>query len=207
MINFQNKSIMIIAPHLDDEIIGCSGTILLNRDKINKLIVVHMTDDDIRKKEYKNIKQALKINKDYMLQLKDGFVNNSYEEAVLTLIDIIQIEKPDIVFIPHAADNHVDHSATNKISIDAIEKARYWNCEEKEWHVDYILEYEIWSFQKSVSDVIDISDIINKKIELMKQYQSQLRFNYLKYIEYINGYRGLLFNRGGFAECFNIRRN
>ena len=206
MIDFFKKKVMVIAPHMDDEVIGCSGTLLLNSSKLESLSVIHMTSDQCRLSEYAKVAQLLNVKKHVCLDAEDGFVNNSYRTCVLKLIKIIQQERPDIVFIPHAKDDHVDHIATNQISLDAILKARYWDTGEDEWKVNTILEYEVWSFQDAVSEIIDISEVVEDKKNIMSIYQSQLGFNYIQFIEYCNGYRGLLYNRGGYAECFRTRK-
>lgn len=205
MIDFSGRTVMIISPHMDDEVIGCSGTITLFRKEINRLIIVHMTEDESRIVEYQEINKLLQVDNHYELCLEDGFIEENYKQAVLKLIEIIQEEKPQLIFIPHSDDNHVDHIATHRIAIDAIEKSRYWNDESRHHNVQDILEYEVWSFQKKVSYVVDISLVINQKIQLMEVYSSQLDFDYLRFIKYINGYRGLLHNKKGYAECFNLR--
>lgn len=206
MIDFSGKRVMVIAPHMDDEVIGCSGVLLLNIAKLESLTVIHMTSDPCRMSEYAKVEHLLRINKHLYLDAEDGFVYNSYKTCVLQLIKIFQQERPEIVFIPHDKDDHVDHIATNRIALDAISKARYWTSDENEWRVSTILEYEVWSFQEMVSEIIDISAVIEEKKNIMSTYQSQLGFNYIQFIEYCNGYRGLLYNRGGYAECFRIRK-
>lgn len=54
----EGKKIMIIAPHFDDEIIGCGGTICKYRDTFSKLCIVHMTSDDVRINEFEKIKKC-----------------------------------------------------------------------------------------------------------------------------------------------------
>ncbi len=204
---FKNSTVVIIAPHMDDEIIGCAGTIILNEKDIERLVIVHMTFDAHRETERQKVDKILHVSENYNLGLMDGFVNHYYDVGVNKLIEVIQKEQPNIVFIPHMYDNHVDHIATHNIAIDALEKARYWHTEYHLWKVQYVFEYEVWSFQRIVSEVVDITEVLEQKKNLMKLYESQtIDFNYLEYIHYINGYRGLLFNKIGFAECFMIRR-
>ena len=204
--DLKGKNVVIIAPHMDDEIIGCGGTILKFRDQMNKLVLIHMTNDDQRLKEFKKIKHQLEITKEYNLNLQDGFVGESYLNAVLMLIEIIQAEKPDVVFIPHYNDYHIDHISTNLIAIDAIEKARYWKSVYEGWKVDVIYEYEVWSFQSDVNEIVEINEFIDKKKSLMGVYESQLDFDYIKYIDCCNGYRGIFYNKCGYAECFHSRK-
>lgn len=206
MIDFENKRVLVIAPHMDDEVIGCSGTLMAMRDQIAQLIVVHMSDDECRINEFENISKILNIDEHYRLGCEDGFVRLSYKKAVMKLIEIIQSKQIDIVFIPHAEDEHVDHIATHEIAMDAIGKARYWVTPYQTCHVMDVFEYEVWSFQKKVSVCINITEFIDIKKQMMSYYASQLEFDYIKFIEYINGYRGLSFNKQGYMECFSLVR-
>ena len=207
MLSFQQKKVLIVAPHMDDEIIGCAGTITLHKPNMSRIAVVFLADDACRMEENKHAADLLGADQLYHLKLRDGFVAQDYEAGVHSLIEIIQIEQPDIVFMPHEKDRHVDHVAAHGIAMDAIEKARYWKTTQPVWKTDYVFEYEVWSFLEEVSEVVDISSVLDRKLTLMKEYESQLDdFDYLMYIRYINGYRGLRHNKKGFAECFNVRR-
>lgn len=201
----KNSNIMILAPHIDDEIIGCAGTILKYRDNIDELSVVHFTSAHERLEEYRYISEVLNVNNHYVLSCEDGFVNVGIKDAVLSLIPLIQKEKPDIVFMPHKKDEHNDHKAVFTIGMDALEKSRYWECGLQEHKVTTIFLYEVWSFMHTVTEVIDISECFEEKIKLMSFYQSQMAFPYLDYIKALNGYRGILHNRAGMAEAFQRR--
>lgn len=204
MIEFKDKKVLVIAPHMDDEVIGCSGTLLSVRDEIGELTVVHMSEDECRMGEFERIREMLRIDEHFRIGCEDGYIRLFYKEAVNKLIEIIQSKQIDIVFIPHAGDNHVDHIATYEIAIDAIGKARYWLTQYKTCHVDEVLEYEVWSPQKKVSVCVDITEYIDMKKQMMSFYASQLEFDYSKFIEYLNGYRGLSFNKHGYMECFGL---
>jgi len=202
---FNDKIVLIIAPHPDDEIIGCGGTIIKHRDEIKRLIVVYIVANDTRKAEVMQLKPKLKIDEVYFFDTSDGFVAQSYASICEKLIDIIQAESPDFIFLPFENDAHVDHAATNKISWDAIEKSRYWN--NKDWHAEVVFEYEVWSFMNDIGYIESIDNEIENKIKLMKTiYASQLGFDYLSFIKYKNGYRGMLHNRSGYAEVFKVKR-
>lgn len=203
MLTLDNKKVLIIAPHPDDEIIGCGGLILRYRQVMSDLIIVYVCTDNKREYERVNIEKWLSISKAYVLNAMDGFVSEEVDRLCLELIDIIITEKPHIVLLPFEFDNHCDHISTHQFSWNAIEKSRYWKS--KTWHVDVVLEYEVWSFIDKPSLIIDITSQIDQKCELMRYYDSQLSFDYLRLIEYKNGYRGLLHNRKGYAEVFIMR--
>ncbi|MEK3661929.1 hypothetical protein BSK49_10840 [Paenibacillus odorifer] len=205
MMSFE-KNIMVIAPHYDDEIIGCGGTLIKYRDEIKELSVVHLTKDSIRQQEFMCIQDQLGVSDHFHLDFNDGYLLEQYKECVIQLIDIIQNKKPQILMIPHRIDSHPDHQAAYKIAMDAIEKARYWNPKEGGGchKVSYILEYEVWFPQKEVSVVVDVTENIEIKKSLMNLYKSQSVFPYPKLIETLNGWRGLIHQRGGMIEAYHV---
>ncbi len=201
------QRVLVIAPHFDDEVIGCAGTICKFREQITRLAIVHLTDaTNERKKEYAEVQKILTPDQSYSLSLRDGFLLQNYEEGVTNLTNIIQRERPTLIFVPHSHDQHPDHKAANIIGIDAISKSRYSNQNNVHYVAKTIFEYEVWFPIKSPSVTIDITEFFETKKKLVSMYESQLtEFPYHKYIEYLNGWRGLLFNKDGFAEVFTVR--
>lgn len=204
MLHDSKYRVLVLAPHYDDEIIGCSGSLLKYRKSISNLTIAHMIKSDERESEFKKVSEILNPDKHYIFNLEDGFLEQCYKQAVLELIEVIQKDKPDIILMPHENDNHRDHKTTYRIGLDAIEKARYWNRKKDEHKVSHIVLYEVWSFMENVSAIVDITDYIKIKKKLMGYYESQLSFPYMEYVNTINGYRGLLHNRYGKAEAFRV---
>jgi LmbE family N-acetylglucosaminyl deacetylase len=204
--DFFTRKVLVIAPHYDDEVIGCGGTLIKYREYIKELVVVHLTYDDVRLQEFNHVKNIMQVNKHFGLTYKDGFLADHYKDCVLDLIKIIQMEKPDIVFVPHRQDKHVDHVTTSMITDDAVGKARYWSSffELSPHKVSHVLEYEIWHPQSDVSITVDITNEFSKKLKLMESYRSQLGFPYLCYIDAISTWRGLIHQKQGKVEAFHL---
>lgn len=119
------ESVLIVAPHADDEILGCGGYISRNQyDKdIHVIVVSHRKES--RKCNLKNIKD---IETHY--NIKYHILNNIDEQLdILSSSSLIkQIEKiyskitPRIVFIPFSNDINSDHAAVHKASLIAFRK-------------------------------------------------------------------------------------
>tara|TARA_A100001015_G_scaffold297778_2_gene379671 strand:+ start:2134 stop:2805 length:672 start_codon:yes stop_codon:yes gene_type:complete len=183
------KKVLIVAPHADDETLGCGGTILRhdsNGDEVNWLLVTSLSQSsgyskiaiEIRKKEIE------KVNKQY--NFKSQFELN-YSPAKLeslplkTLIDdfkkVIDKVKPDTIYMPHFGDVHSDH----RIICDAI-----FACTKsfRNKYIKSIIAYETISeteFNIKSKDGafvpnlwINIEKFIDKKLEIMNTYVSEV---------------------------------
>ena len=195
MFERSNLNVMILAPHVDDEVLGCAGVIIKNRSKITRLTVIHMTGTDERYQEFESVSKRLSVDTHIPLRFRDGFIQSDAISITTELIDHIQKTKPDVVFMPHAGDQHTDHQALYQISLDAIQKARYWDTGKAGHRVSDIYLYEVWSFMESVSHVIDITDVFEEKQQLLSYYQSQMSFPYLKYSSIVNSSNTKNYNR------------
>ena len=104
------KKILVIAPHADDEILGCGGTI----NKLKRLghevhlIICSKREQDIS--EYEDIWNY--SNSYHDLQFLDEHLNRKY---LLKEIEVIYNKiKPDIVYIPNKDDFNHDHKEVYK---------------------------------------------------------------------------------------------
>lgn len=53
--------------------------------------------------------------------------------------------------------------------------------------------------------MVDISEKMGKKKEMILEYFSQMDYRYDEHVEAINKFRGLLYFKKGYAEVFNMR--
>lgn len=201
-----NGNVLVISPHCDDEILGCGGTLLKYRNNISNLSIVYMVGDDARRKvEANKILLELKASSSYFFSYKDGFINANYEACVISLIEVIQKEKPNIMFMPHSGEEHPDHVSVSNIAYDAAQKARYWQeSSNKLLHkTPTILKYEVWTPIGNPSLLCDITGQFSSKLTLLNFYLSQTEsFPYIDYITHLNGWRGCLHQRVGYVEAF-----
>ena len=181
------NKIMIVAPHPDDETLGCGGTILKhidNGDEVYWLIVTEMaagfSDEEKlrRKKEIEKV-QRLYGFKDFF-ECKMGaakLTTISLGELINSFSDIFNIVKPNVVYIPFKGDIHTDHkivfdamaACTKTFRCPSIKKVL---CYETISETDFGMDPTEIKFSPNV--FVDISQYFAKKLEVMRIYKSEL---------------------------------
>jgi LmbE family N-acetylglucosaminyl deacetylase len=200
--------VLVVAPHCDDEVIGCGGTILRFRKDFSRLAIVYVAPGEAeRQQEAAIVAATLAADATYFLPGVDGFCDSVAPDCVRQLTTLVQEEKPNIVIAPHASDNHPDHRATWRIVIDAVNYARFYvPMEGRTPHrTTSILAYEVWSPIQSPAVICDVTAVFEDKCDLLAKYRSQVsQFPYVDYTRAFNAWRGLLFQRNGYAEVFEL---
>ena len=198
--------VLVIAPHADDEVIPCGGTLLLHRQLGSPTRVVFVTDSTaglsdpeaarqlqcIRREEAARVAEAMRFESVVRLDLPDGRLVRHEAPLVKRLIDQIQSFKPDIIYCPFPGDGHADHQACALAVADATVELG-WQGQ--------IHAYELWTALWP-NIMIDISDQAEEKERLIRLYASQMADrDYASGILGLNRYRGLQ-HRVGYAEAF-----
>lgn len=177
--------VLVFAPHNDDEVLGVGGTIAKLADQGHDVFICEVTKSDTREEVIEERSEALAAHK--VLGVKEtiflDFPVVRLREVPLIhlnakLLEVVEDIKPNIAFIPHKGDMHMDHAVVAHSSMVALRPINnikveniyaYETLSETEWNiptVDNIYIPNIWS---------DISKYINQKLEAMNCYQSQLR--------------------------------
>jgi len=178
--------VLIIAPHPDDEVLGCGGTIVKhakNGDEVYLCIVTKGYIPDWseeflenRPKEIEKANKILGIKKTYFLDYPtvklDTIPQKELNESISKVVNEI---KPDILYIPHKGDLNKDHRLVFESSLVATRPVDH--------KVKRILSYETLSetdwgqpIEPFIPNVyIDVSETFVIKIEAMKAYGSELK--------------------------------
>jgi LmbE family N-acetylglucosaminyl deacetylase len=102
-------------PHPDDDVIGCGGSLLKYRAAGAEVSVIYLTSGDagarqLRREEIGAIREeearaaaAMNIKDLTFLRLPDGLLS-SRADAVPRLVSLVRDARPDVVYLPHAAD-------------------------------------------------------------------------------------------------------
>ncbi len=214
--------ILVIAPHPDDEVLGCGGTIkkhILAGDKVylcevTKSYTTDFTEDFIKieMEELKDAAKSLGIKEYFLLDLPAVKLDLVGQKKLNDLIlDIANKVKPEIMYIPFYGDINDDHQRVSKACM-VVARPKPGSSIKK------ILAYEVLSetewgppvFENFVPNVyVDISSTIDEKIKAMTFYKSQLSEyphpRSLKAIEVLAKKRG---TESGvkFAEAFMLLR-
>lgn len=199
--------ILVLAPHPDDEVIGCGGTLYKHHLAGDEITSVYMTDgrkgcdisisDEqcaaIRREEALQAGKVIGLHRQIFMENSDMGLNNSRKNS-LQLLDIICQVRPDIVFLPSFMDHHPDHQATNDIFISAMKR-------HKPDMMCYA--YEVWTpfIPNCMVDITSCSDL---KIEALNKFKSQTkRFNVVGASLGLMKYRAVMYlTKDGYVECF-----
>ena len=186
--------VLVFAPHPDDEILGCGGTMARHIAEGNEVDVCIVTrgkpplyqiEKEIYDKwphnlypEISRSHALLGISHTYFLELPAAMMEDIPRYELNGKISEIIIEcKPDIIYMPHFGDMQKDHALTSQAIMVAV-RPKYENV------VQYVYAYETLSETEwnipHVSNIfvpnvfVDISDYLPKKLEAMECYQSQI---------------------------------
>jgi len=200
--DLKQEKLLIIAPHADDEVLGCCG--LINKVKENGgEVFVHVLSiggfrkigfGKIKKESWK--KEFLKVVK--FLKIDDYDISYFDDKKFLKLDTIPQAElinkielkshvsllkiKPTIVAIPTIFSHHQDHIATYKAAIAALRARPQTSDFVPKMVISYeSSEYSHWSPYSEIGSFspnlfFNMSKKeIDKKIKALSFYKSQLR--------------------------------
>ena len=186
------KSILVIAAHPDDEVLGCGGTIvkhIQNGDEVHVLIIAEgVTSRDEERNPIRRKESLSKLKKMAHKAHKILGINNiklmdfpDYRMDSVDLLEIIKavekeinIVKPEIIYTHHYGDLNIDHRITHQAVLTAC-RPEPLRC------VKRILTFEVQSSTEwqspnigtvfSPNVFIDISDTLSLKIDALKAYQ------------------------------------
>jgi LmbE family N-acetylglucosaminyl deacetylase len=191
------ENILVVAPHPDDETLGCGGTLLKMKSlghKVNWLIITaitpprhakHDTGENAiyerineRENEIKNVASFYEFEKVSRMDIQTTTVDSiPFGDLVKMTADILENIKPTVLFIPYINDVHTDHYFSTKAVLSCCKWFRYPD-------IRFILFYETISetdFNINPADrkinlnvYVDITDFYEKKIKAIQLYPSEL---------------------------------
>src|SRR5262245_54611931 len=142
-------NVLVVAPHPDDEAIGCGGAMCLHAARGDRVSVVFLTSGElglahlprtdawrIREGEATAAGRILGVSDCYFLHCPDWRLADSARDAAGLLHPVLAGEEPAVIYLPHPQDSHPDHRAAARVlglalQVKSIPKQIYG--------------YEIWS--------------------------------------------------------------
>lgn len=197
----KSDRILVVAPHPDDESVGCGGLLARFGPQCDVLLLTDgrkggpadgsQTEAEtvrIRRGEFAAAAAFFQVGKTFALELPDSQL--WARRSDVSGIDLSGYAK---VFVPYRAERHPDHAAAYRIIKGLFKKQR---CPGE------LLEYEVWSPITAPNRFLDISECMNRKLEGIRLYASQTReLNYEALAKGLNSYRGAP-HHVSFCEAF-----
>jgi LmbE family N-acetylglucosaminyl deacetylase len=190
----QRKSVLILAAHPDDEVLGCGGTIAKLADEGSAIHVAFLADgvfsregDKNTKQNELNARQAAAEKACIILGAKavsfGKFPDNRMD--TIALLDIVKVieslvaeYRPDTVFTHHAGDVNVDHRRAHEAVVSACRPQR-------DHPVKTLLCFEVpssteWQLPGSApvfapNWFVDVSATLDRKLAALDAYAAELR--------------------------------
>jgi LmbE family N-acetylglucosaminyl deacetylase len=166
--------VAVLAPHADDETLGCGGTLRRYADEGVPVHVIVMTDGagvetdrediaEVRREEAGRAAEILGIGETVFLDFADGRLDAHHGELDERLGAELARIAPDVVFAPFPVDPHPDHVATADAAIRALRAGGAFR----------LAFYEIYQpirFNKEV----DVTGVMDAKRRAIRVYESGL---------------------------------
>lgn len=181
-------NVLVIAPHPDDEVLGCGGTIAKKVANGHSVYVCVVTKgcEPMFHKEYIEQGRSECKEADHFLGVKETYFLNfpavRLEEVPRYklndgLLKVVQRIKPDEVYIPHRGDMQLDHKMIVDAAMVAL-RPKYEHVIKRIYAYETLSETG-WDIPNIVNDFIptvyeDISDTIDMKLVAMNVFKSQL---------------------------------
>lgn len=181
--------VLVIAPHPDDEVLGCGGTIVKHVSRgdevylciVTKAYPPEWSEDEIksRKEEVLRVNEILGIRKTRFLDFPtvklDTVPQKELDEAITRVANEVQ---PEVVYIPHRGDVNKDHRLVFEAAMVAVKPKlgsaikqvlSYETLSETEWAAPFVEN----AFVPNV--YVDISDTLEVKLKAMSEYRLELK--------------------------------
>jgi len=201
-------NVLVIAPHPDDETIGCGGALCLHQQRGDRVVVVFLTSGElglkrlsqekawtVREREATAAARILGVTRVHFLRQPDWMLGDHLKTAARALRPILLTEKPQFIYVPHEAEGHPDHQAALPVLRLAL----------KAWRgsVPELRAYEVWTPLATHDHIENISRVMARKLKALRAHQSQLReFNYERAVSGLNSFRGEMGAKCRYAEVF-----
>jgi LmbE family N-acetylglucosaminyl deacetylase len=224
-----SKKILVFAPHPDDEVLGCGGTLARHSSEGDQVFlcivtrgrppVFQISDEILKSQPHTRIDDiersnaCLGIKMTYFLEYPAVMLEAvPRHELNRSISDVISEVKPDIVYMPHFGDLQKDHGITADAVMVAIRPTNSFRVH-KVYAYETLSETE-WSHAHSKNSFlpdtyVNIEDYLDVKIDAMRQHQSQLHeFPFPRSIEAIIALAKLRGSTMGCkaAEAFSLIR-
>ena len=176
LLNFDR--VLCLSPHPDDAEYSISGTVMKYSDTIFDILTMSVggdfegTDGDIRHQEVLNAWEVSGVSNVNIITTNKLKPKNNTQDKLVNIIENTYLEKyHDAIFVPKKIDSHFEHRLTNDL---AAPLTRDKNITVVEYRTPSTLN------EWSANMYVDISNIIDSKLNILAEFTSQQSKWYFK---------------------------
>jgi LmbE family N-acetylglucosaminyl deacetylase len=224
------ERVLVLAPHPDDETLGCGGTLRLLTRAGKEVKVVFLTSGDrgdpgeempppvrspepgrgtrvtdyslAREKEAERALRVLGVSDYEFFRFPDRGVHEQYHDALHRVMNTVEEFMPDTIYAPSMVELNPDHRATAALSMEIQRRCAAEPAGPGSRSPVQIVFYEVTTPLRP-NVLVDITPVYRKKKRAMKRYRSQLlHSDYLGHIMAMNTLRALTVNGARYVEAF-----
>ena len=183
------KDVLVVAPHADDESLGCGGTILRHiaeGERVHWLLVTGMTVShgytgesvEKRKQEIAAVAKEYSFSSVHELNFIPAALDTlSLGDVIAEVSKVVTKIRPEVVYAPYRNDAHSDHAVVYDAVLSSTKSFRYPFVKkvlayETISETDFGLKPEDGGFRANV--YVDISDYLRRKLEILNIYESEM---------------------------------
>lgn len=210
------KTVLVIAAHPDDEVLGCGGTMARHAqmgDHVHTVILAEgLTSRDKKRNrdtytEEFNILQSAAQKANDILGVKQlnllDFPDNRMDsvdrlDIIKVVEDLINDIKPEIIYTHHIGDVNIDHRRIHEAVLTAVRPIPGNHCVEELLYFETASSTE-WMTSGSAPAFtpnwfIDIEETLDLKLKALEAYENEMRkwphARSIKALDYLAKWRG-----------------
>lgn len=178
------KRLLVIAPHPDDEILGCGGTMALAAERgaeVHVLVVFDGAAGDPetrfdradyvarRRGEARAGGKLLGIENYYFWDFAEGHVPSPEEIDVgaTRLAELVASLRPDVILAPWSGDAHPDHETVSRALARMLQLTPFGG---------EVWGFEVWS-PLQAEHLVDVSSVWDDKLNALRKHETQLAYD------------------------------
>ena len=182
------SAVLVVAPHPDDETLGCGGALLRHAargDSVHWLIATAMDTGrfsveriERRSREIEQVASAFGFASTTCLQFPASRLDEVPCCELVTAIGAVVTKlQPEVIYLPFPGDAHTDHRAVYSAAAAVTKWFRYPSVKrvlacEIVSETDFGLGPDGLAFRPN--SYVDISEWLDKKIAMMRLYESEM---------------------------------
>jgi LmbE family N-acetylglucosaminyl deacetylase len=182
-------NVLVIAPHMDDEVLGVGGTIARHMESGDQVTVCvvgnraynhtyQLTEIEREKSAARRAQKVLGYQNLHFLDLPDEQLDHRLQDIIIPLEEIYNGATPDVAYVNHGGDLNQDHQAVFRAAMvvcraHTSHKLQALYCYETPSSTDQAPPLPAYAFLPN--HYVGIENHLDQKLEALSCYEEESR--------------------------------